>query len=188
MQQNIATKPIITDRLILKAMGRKDAKALLNTLGDEDTAWWSDELVYVNQYAVIDFIDWGNEATEVFHYGIFRKESDSVIGYVQIKLPECTGVLDARELGYALSKRYRRRGYMSEAVNAVCDHLFRDASINRITLEILNNNMPSLVVACKCGFSYVEEPVEKKHKRFLDGQPLDLYVRHRPDTDMSFAA
>ena len=77
---------------------------------------------------------------------------------------------------------------MSEAVNAICDHLFMDESINRITLEILNNNLPSLGVARKCSFSYVDEPIEKKHKRFLDDQPVDLYVRRRPDTDMSLAA
>lgn len=46
--------------------------------------------------------------------------------------------------------------------------MLRDESINRITLEILNNNLPSLGVARKCRFSYVDEPIEKKHKRFLD--------------------
>lgn len=42
-----------------------------------------------------------------------------MIGYVQIKLSPITGKIDVRELGYAMSKEYRRRGYMSEAVNAV---------------------------------------------------------------------
>ena len=112
-------------------------------------------------------------------YGVFRKESDDVIGYVQIKLAPITGKIDVRELGYAMSKEYRRRGYMSEAVNAVCNHLFQNEHIKRITLEILPDNLPSLGVARKCGFSFVEEPEEKKHLRFLDDKPLDLYVRER---------
>ena len=112
-------------------------------------------------------------------YGVFRKESDDVIGYVQIKLAPITGKIDVRELGYAMSKEYRRRGYMSEAVNAVCNHLFQNEHIKRITLEILPDNLPSLGVARKCGFSFVEEPEEKKHLRFLDDKPLDLYVHER---------
>ena len=181
----MTNEPIITDRLILKAMEKKDAKALLYTLSDRETAWLTDEFVHTNQYAVINFIEWGNDSSEVILYGIFRKESNNVIGYMQIKLPECTGIGDARELGYALSKQYRRRGYMSEAVNAVCDYLFQDEAINRISLEIHNNNLPSLGVAHKCRFSYVDEPIDKKQKRFLDGQPLDLYVRYRPIVEMS---
>ena len=68
---------------------------------------------------------------------------------------------------------------MSEAVNAVCNHLFKNGYIKRITLEILPDNLPSLGVARKCGFSFVEEPEEKKHLRFLNDKPLDLYVRER---------
>lgn len=173
MQQNIEIKPIITDRLILKALTKEDASAILHILSDRETAWWSDDFRMRSLNESSDFIDWGNEATDVIHYGLFRKESEKAIGYIQVKLPECTGIRDARELGYALSKDYRRHGYMSEAVNAICDHLFRDASINRIILEILKNNLPSLGVARKCRFSYVDE------------QPEDLYVRHRPIADMS---
>ena len=67
---------------------------------------------------------------------------------------------------------------MSEAVNAVCNHLFQNEYIKRITLEILPDNLPLLGVARKCGFSFVEEPEEKKHLRFLDDKPLDsTYAR-----------
>lgn len=159
MQQNIVITPIVTDRLILKALAKEDARAILHILSDRETAWWSDDFRMRSRDEAIDFIAWGNEAIDVIHYGLFRKELEKAIGYIQIKLPKCTGIKDARELGYALSKDYRRQGYMSEAVNAICDHWFRDASINRITLEILNNNQPSLGVASKCGFSYVDVPI-----------------------------
>ena len=171
---------IVTEHLILRAMEEKDARALLNTIGDEGTAWWSDDYRFHSIEEAIGFIAWGNEGDEILQYGIFKKDSDNVIGYVQVKLPELTGMPDARELGYALSKEHRRRGYMSEAVNAVCDHLFQDKTIRLITLEVLPNNLPSLGVARKCGFSFVEEPQEKKHLRFLDDQLLGLYVRFRP--------
>lgn len=176
--KNSHIEQIETERLILKAMTEKDARALLSTVGDSEIAWWSDDYIY-DLDETIEFIKFNNQRIHTLLYGVFRKESDDVIGYVQIKLAPITGKIDVRELGYAMSKEYRRRGYMSEAVNAVCNHLFQKEYIKRITLEILPDNLPSLGVARKCGFSFVEEPEEKKHLRFLDDKPLDLYVRER---------
>lgn len=176
--KNSHIEQIETERLILKAMKEKDARALLSTVGDSETAWWSDDYIY-DLDETIEFIEFNNLGIDTLLYGVFRKESDDVIGYVQIKLSPITGKIDVRELGYAMSKEYRRRGYMSEAVNAVCNHLFQNEYIKLITLEILPDNLPSLGVARKCGFSFVEEPEEKKHLRFLDDKPLDLYVRER---------
>ena len=176
--KNSHIEQIETERLILKTLREKDARALLSTVGDSETAWWSDDYIY-DLDETIEFIEFNNLGIDTLLYGVFRKESDDVIGYVQIKLSPITGKIDVRELGYAMSKEYRRRGYMSEAVNAVCNHLFHNEHIKRITLEILPDNLPSLGVARKCGFSFVEEPEEKKHLRFLDDKPLDLYVRER---------
>ena len=176
--KNSHIEQIETERLILKTLREKDARALLSTVGDSETAWWSDDYIY-DLDETIEFIEFNNQGIDTLLYGVVRKESDDVIGYVQIKLAPITGKIDVRELGYAMSKEYRRRGYMSEAVNAVCNHLFQNEYIKRITLEILPDNLPSLGVARKCGFSFVEEPEEKKHLRFLDDKPLDLYVRER---------
>ena len=176
--KNSHIEQIETERLILKTLREKDARASLSTVGDSETAWWSDDYIY-DLDETIEFIEFNNLGIDTLLYGVFRKESDDVIGYVQIKLAPITGKIDVRELGYAMSKEYRRRGYMSEAVNAVCNHLFQNEHIKRITLEILPDNLPSLGVARKCGFSFVEEPEEKKHLRFLDDKPLDLYVRER---------
>lgn len=176
--KNSHIEQIETERLILKTLREKDARASLSTVGDSETAWWSDDYIY-DLDETIEFIEFNNQGIDTLLYGVFRKESDDVIGYVQIKLAPITGKIDVRELGYAMSKEYRRRGYMSEAVNAVCNHLFQNEHIKRITLEILPDNLPSLGVARKCGFSFVEEPEEKKHLRFLDDKPLDLYVRER---------
>ncbi|MDY4563251.1 MAG: GNAT family N-acetyltransferase [Candidatus Cryptobacteroides sp.] len=111
MQQIIVIEPIVTDRLILKALVKEDASAILHILSDRETAWWSDDFKMRSLDEAIDFIDWGNEAIDVIHYGLFRKESEKAIGYIQIKLPKCSGIKDARKLGYALSKNFRKQGY-----------------------------------------------------------------------------
>ncbi len=179
---------IETERLILKAMEEKDAESILKIKGDKETAWWSDDFRCYDLDDAVDFIVWGNEEIGILQYGIFLKDSDDVIGYVQVKIPKATGIRNERELGYVLSKEYRRRGYMSEAVNAICNHLFLDKTIWRITLEILPDNLPSLGVARKCGFSFVEELEEQKHRRFVDDKSLDLYVRYRTSVATAFVA
>ena len=74
MQQNIVITPIVTDRLILKALAKEDARAILHILSDRETAWWSDDFRMRSRDEAIDFIAWGNEAIDVIHYGLFRKE------------------------------------------------------------------------------------------------------------------
>ena len=57
----MAIKPIITDRLILKALVKEDAGAILHILSDRETAWWSDDFSMKSLDEAVDFIDWGNE-------------------------------------------------------------------------------------------------------------------------------
>lgn len=176
IQHKNSIETLVTERLVLRAMEEKDAKALLNTIGDRETAWWSDDFPCHDLDEAIEYINWGNEGVDILLYGIFKKGVDDVIGNIQIKLLAANGMQDGRELGYAISKNYRRQGYMTEAVKAICNHLFLNGTIKRVTLEILPENLPSLGVACKCGFSRVEEPEEKKHRRFLDDKLYDLYI------------
>lgn len=94
-QHNNSIETLVTERLVLRALEENDAKALLNTIGDRETAWCQNE------------------------------------------------------------------------------------TIKFVTLEILPENLPSLGVARKCGFSLVVEPEEKKHRRFLDDKSLNLYVLNK---------
>lgn len=43
-QHNNSIETLVTERLVLRALEENDAKALLNTIGDRETAWWSDDL------------------------------------------------------------------------------------------------------------------------------------------------
>ena len=42
-QHNNSIETLVTERLVLRALEENDAKALLNTIGDRETAWWSDD-------------------------------------------------------------------------------------------------------------------------------------------------
>ena len=169
-------RTIKTSRLELRAMSSSDCDNLFSILNDADTTWWADLPHYETRYDVQDFIDWGNYRFAGLQYGIYEKGSDKVIGLLQVKEFYSIDRFHERELGYVLSKDYRGRGYMSEAVQAVCDHIFTDDMIDIISLEVLPANGPSQGVARKCGFVLEPQPEGERELRFLDGQPLDRLV------------
>jgi len=59
------------------------------------------------------------------------------------------------ELGYMLyGERYHGRGYMTEALELVVDHLFDTKPIARLVLQISPENEASKAVAKKAGFTF----------------------------------
>lgn len=61
--KNSYIEQVETERLILKAMKEKDAKALLSTIGDSETAWWSDDYIY-NLDETIEFKEFNNQGID----------------------------------------------------------------------------------------------------------------------------
>ena len=47
-QHNNSIETLVTERLVLRALEENDAKALLNTIGDRETSWWSDWVSHAN--------------------------------------------------------------------------------------------------------------------------------------------
>ena len=56
------------------------------------------------------------------------------------------------ELGYWLGEQYWGRGIVTEAVNAVVDHTFKNLTITRIYASVFERNIASIRVLEKCGF------------------------------------
>ena len=172
-------RTIKTSRLELRAMSSNDCDNLFTILNDADTTWWADLPHYETRYDVQDFIDWGNYRFAGLQYGIYEKDSDKVIGFLQVKEFYSIDRFHERELGYVLSKDYRGRGYMSEAVQTICDRIFADDMIDTISLEVLPANGPSQGVARKCGFVLEPQAEDERELRYLDDQPLDRLVLSR---------
>lgn len=90
---------------------------------------------------------------------IQEKESGRGVGLIGSKhLPDENGYV---ELGYAIAKECRNRGFMTEALDGFLDWLFGWDFCSGATLSIRESNVPSLRVAEKCGFLY-----EKKQDAF----------------------
>jgi RimJ/RimL family protein N-acetyltransferase len=177
------TNTLITNRLLLKRLNENDpydSFGIMNLFEKPDTVWWSD-LLYPIRYVeeARDFISWHNHNKKgVTLYGIYEKGKPWLLGIVQVRLMHGLNMTVA-ELGYALSYEGRGYGYMTEAVKAVCDMLFKMPDMVEIRCYILSFNDSSLGVAERCGFKYTDEKWYEKEVRNNRDYYLDEYVLKR---------
>lgn len=82
------------------------------------------------------------------------------------------------ELGYWLSERYWGRGIMTDAVGVLVDHAFVQTGWQRLFASIFENNIPSMRVLEKNGFT--REAVHRKSV-IKEGVVMDevIYALHR---------
>lgn len=170
---------IETSRLVIRTMDEHNMMDLLGVfgiLGDEDTAWWADVEPFEDLEDAYGMIHWGNTNKRgITQYAVCDKESNFILGLLQVKASRIPNVSIA-ELGYAMCDKARGKGYMTEAVKAVCEKLFEDPTMTEVRCEILPFNDPSKGVAHRCGFTKVEQKWCEKEKRELDDNLLDEYV------------
>lgn len=78
---------------------------------------------------------------------------EEIVG--EIEFFPITSYLQGYELSYQVfGPEHSGRGYTTDAVNALVDHLFGRKRVNRIQLNIHPENSASRRVAEKCGFSF----------------------------------
>ena len=153
-----------------------DVYGVLETLGEPEIAWWADMYPLWGVEAAQEFISWGNENKKgITQYAVYGKESGKMLGIVQVKRTHVPDICIA-ELGYAMSYEGRGKGYMTEAVKAVCGMLFEDPVMTEIRCEILPFNEGSLGVATRCGFARVEKKWYERDTRNIDDYYLEEYV------------
>ena len=168
-----------TDRLelrILNNYSQTDVCGVMDVLGDPDTAWLFDVSPVEYYDEAIEFIRY-NDACSL---GLYDKESGEMVGILQIIDPP--GMPDTVELGYALSEDNRGKGFMTEAVKAICRKQFEYPSISKIRLRILPENEESIRVATRCGFKWVDKGPEERDTKRIGRLPLDEYVLLRDET------
>jgi RimJ/RimL family protein N-acetyltransferase len=172
-----------TDRLLLKHLNENDkfdSFGVVNLFGKPDTVWWADLLRPINFIEdAQDFIYWHNHnKIGVSLYGVYEKGKPWLIGTIQVKISKYSNISVA-EIGYALTYEGRGKGYMTEALNAVCDMLFEMPGMVEIRCFILPFNEKSLGVAERCGFKLIDDVWYNKEVRSRRDYYLDEYVLKR---------
>lgn len=96
--------------------------------------------------------------------GIVLKETNELIGWC------CSGLKDElplpnREIGYAISKDYRCKGYTTQAAEGLIKYLFEKTNTEVLNAIALTYNTPSNRVIQKCGFKFISN-IEIENKEF----------------------
>lgn len=149
---------IETDRLRLKVLDESSADLVLNYY-NENKAFlhpWEpkrhDVFYTLEAQALSLKIDY--DATlkgDMIRYWLFKKSTEELIGTIAIT-NIIKGIFKSCYLGYKLSERHIRQGYMVEACKAVIDVAFKEMKLHRIEANVMPNNIGSINVVTKLGF------------------------------------
>ena len=84
---------------------------------------------------------------------LVRRSDNTLLGAVTLDNIR-RGPAQSCTIGYWIGESFARRGYMREAVNAVCYYAFGDGNLSRIEAACLPENVASRGLLEKCGFKY----------------------------------
>ena len=187
-QNKVSARPISTKRLTILPLFHIKAQAILDyhtrnrdflkptspsAVSDFFTeAYWQRRIWQARQ-------DWENQKSALFV--LTEKQGEAVIGSVNFN-QMIKGVMQSCFLGYSLDQDFQSKGYMTEALTSLIEHIFADWELHRIQANYLPSNMASARVLEKLGFE--KEGYAKNYLR-INGQWQDhvLTAKINPEED-----
>jgi RimJ/RimL family protein N-acetyltransferase len=147
------TPVLETDRLFLRAPKLDDAKAIARLVNNRKIAEMTSLIPH--PYGVDDARAWIESLSEEGQWWTFaitaKTEGGALIGACGYgQRPDW----DEPEIGYWIGEPYWSRGYATEAVRAVIDHLFSVTDLDSLTAGCRVTNLASRRVIEKCGFQW----------------------------------
>lgn len=140
--QNMGTKTIETERLLLRRFVIEDAQPMFNNwANDMDVckflAWNPHGNIEVTQEILSGWIA-AYENDHVYNWAIEYKEIGQVIG--SISAVHFSAKHQSCEIGYCIGKPFWSKGITSEALKAIMHYFFTEVGVNRIQAQhdILN--------------------------------------------------
>lgn len=99
---------------------------------------------------------------------VFDRQTDELIGRAGIENRELHGTFEL-ELGYAIAPAYQGKGYATEVCTAILAYARERLECREINCMIQKENQPSLALAKKLGFHYLEtiEEKEQSYERYV---------------------
>lgn len=150
------TESIHTDRLLLRRFRLDDAQdTFKNWTNDSEVtkflSWKPHEDIEVTKKVIEEWVD-EYKYENIYSWAIELKEIHEAIGGISIVH------LDEKnfscEIGYCMSRKYWRKGIMTESLKAVIDYLFYEVGFNRIAAKHDTKNIASGKVMAKSGMKY----------------------------------
>lgn len=177
---HIGTRPIETQRLLLRGFTPADAADAHLWLCDPDVAmymhWDAHTELAQTEAFIADWVE-SYEKPSFYRWAIVPKEEGRAVGAIGFYAQGYDAVADC---AYSLRKAYWNRGIVSEALTAVLRYALLDVGLNRVEAFHAIANPGSGRVMQKAGMQYEGRARQKyrSHKGFED---CDLYAILRED-------
>jgi predicted acetyltransferase len=95
---------------------------------------------------------------------IINKENQKGVGFIGFKgVPDINGY---SEVGYSISPNYRKKRFMTEALEALINWVYRFQGSEGITAKVLKTNIGSIKVLNNCNFKLVSS-TEQEHNYII---------------------
>lgn len=156
MLNHTGTVIIETPRLRLRRLTIADADAMFETwASDAEVTRYLTWLPHESAMQTRDIIETWLEAYEsldCYNWGLELKETGALIG--SLSVVSVDERIECFNIGYCMGRAYWGRGLMTEALGAVCEHLFGVVGANRVEACHDVNNPASGRVMQKCGLRF----------------------------------
>ena len=146
---------IETDRLILRAMTKRDADDMFEYACDPNVTrylMWSPHEDRDQTKRYLKRIEASYKKGEFYDWGVELRSERKFIGtcgITSLDLPNNTA-----EVGYVINPRYWNMGIATEAVGTVIGFLFDKLGFNRVEARYMTGNDASRRVMEKCGMTF----------------------------------
>ena len=164
---------VLTGRKVkLRKLSLSDADSITRHINDKTVARWTLSVPYpYKKRDALEFIRSrrGNKKTgNKYTFGITEKDKDEVIGCID--LCDIDWEDKKAETGYWISREFRGKGYMTEAVNLILLFGFKELKLHKIYARVFKNNHASMEVLKNNGFC-LEGILRRevlKYRRWID--------------------
>ncbi|HOC33331.1 MAG TPA: GNAT family N-acetyltransferase [Ruminococcus flavefaciens] len=154
---------IETEILLLREMNRDDFDALFDILSDAETmAHYPSPF---DEEKVRSWIAWNIDNYRKYGFGLWSvvlKECGKVIGDCGVTMQNIDGDI-LPEIGYHINRNYWRKGYGSEAAEAVKDWMFENTDFDILYSYMKYTNIASAAVAESVGMTKIKEFPDNKN-------------------------
>lgn len=162
-------------RIVLRNWQEKDAKALKELVDDKTISRFTTVPHPYSLKMAKEFIQRakkGLRKKDEFDFAITSKESGEIVGSASILRIDYRN--EKAEIGYWLAKKERKKGFMTEAVQLLLDHAFKEMKLNRIVINCAVDNEPSRKVIKRASGKF--EGIERQSIKNGLGKWQDLRV------------
>jgi ribosomal-protein-alanine N-acetyltransferase len=169
--------PIITERLILRKLTRDDFDNIYSLCLQSKTNDWSPGWDMSKEEAS-NFLDWQINKYEKFDvvsdmvpFAIELKSESLFIGHCHVGNHD---ELNETEIAYGIEKCHRGKGYATEVAEALIKWTFQAVGLPYVVATILPDNIASLKVIEKAGFTNCGN----KRLKYMDTKRDFCYFRY----------